>query len=183
MQKIVRTPNLIITPSDENDLWEKDWNVTLRKGEKNQIGTVSFAGEKEYGTIPIQLHIQPEYQNKGYGTDVLRAMVDWAFSFGNIYEVTAETTHTNDRCVHALNKARFVLREGDRFREFYSIKKQKTSWTGLYLFIGITIGMILTLVFDDPKVGMGIGILVSLFIGGSLDIGEKKNREKVTGKK
>ena len=115
--------------------------------------------------------------------DVLRAMVDWAFSFGNIYEVTAETTHTNDRCVHALNKARFVLREGDRFREFYSIKKQKTSWTGLYLFIGITIGMILTLVFDDPKVGMGIGILVSLFIGGSLDIGEKKNREKVTGKK
>ena len=51
------------------------------------------------------------------------------------------------------------------------------------MFIGITIGMILTLVFDDPKVGMGIGILVSLFIGGSLDIGEKKNREKVTGKK
>ena len=65
MQKIVKTPNLIITPSDENDLWEKDWNVTLRKGEKNQIGTGSFAGEKEYENIKIQLHIQPEYQNKG----------------------------------------------------------------------------------------------------------------------
>lgn len=183
MQKIIKSPNLIITPSDEEDLFEKEWIVCLRNGDKQQIGTASFAGEKSYGTIPLEVHIYPEYQDKGYGTDVFRSMVDWAFRFGNIYEITADTATSNDRCVKALDKARFVRREGDRFHEHYSIKKDKSSWTSIYLFIGIMIGIILSLVFEDPKFGMGVGLVVSLSIGIWMDAGEKKNREKALGRK
>ena len=109
-------------------------------------------------------------------------MVDWAFRFQNIYEVSAETDRENDKCVKALKKAGFVYREGEGRMEKYSITKPKTAWTGLYLFIGIALGLVLGIVFSHVITGLIAGVVIGVSFGASLDLAAKKEREKVTGK-
>lgn len=178
----VKSPKITITPSDEQDLWEKDWNITLTKEPDQKIGTVSFRGDKALGTVPIHVELEQAYQNKGYGTECFGMMVAWLFHYGNIYEVKAETDRENDKCVKALKKNGFVMRNNEGRMETYSIMKPKTAWTGLYLFIGIFLGLILGIVISHVLVGMIIGVLIGVSIGLSMDMTANKAREKVTGK-
>lgn len=180
MQKsgyVLKSRKIWIEPSDETKLWDADWLIFLRDDGKPQIGTVTFAGERAFGAVPIHIELQEKYRNKGYGTEALKMMVEWAFLHKGVYEVKAVTEHENDKCVCALEKAGFVFREGDRHIEHYSIVKPKSSWMGLYALLGIFVGMMLAFVLTSPWVGMGIGMMVSLGIGASMDAKELKKRE------
>lgn len=175
---------LSIVPSDEGALWNADWIIYLKQeGETTQIGKVSFAGEKEYGEIPFYIELKEEYRNQGYGTQAIRMMTGWAFKHGPVYEITAVTEHSNDKAVRALKKAGFVYREGDRRVETYSMVKPKTNWLGLYVIIGICVGLVLGVVISNSYIGLGIGLVVSVILGGSMDVASRKEREKITGKK
>ena len=180
---ILKSSKIVIEPSDGQDLWNADWVISLAKGEKNRIGRASFAGEKELGTVPLQVELLEEYRNQGYGTQAIRMMVDWAFRYPNVYEVKTEADHENDKAVKALGKAGFVYRGENRHMEQYSITKNKSAWTGLYVMIGIFLGILLGIVLSSPKLGLGIGLVVSIATGMVLDNGEKRRREQVTGKK
>lgn len=177
---------LIISPSNPEDLWESRWDIYLNAKEfkeKPLIGWISFAGEKEAGTIPMEIMIlDPDNRNKGYGTEAIRIMSDWAFLHKNIFEITAVSEHENSGYIMALQKAGYVLREATRETEYYSITKQGTSWTGLYLAIGIVVGLVLAFILNNGWVGLGIGVFFCLVIGSSMDIKEKKFRESVTGR-
>ena len=51
-QKIeVKSPKITIAPSIENELWNAPWNITLTADPEIRIGTASFVGEKEMGTL------------------------------------------------------------------------------------------------------------------------------------
>lgn len=63
----LKSEKLTITPSNEEDLWESDWVIALRQGEKEQIGTASFAGEKLLGAVPLQVELAQNYRNRGWG--------------------------------------------------------------------------------------------------------------------
>ena len=180
-EHVVKSPRITITASDDSDLWNKDWIISLTKDEK-KIGTFSFAGDKELGTVPIHIELDEEYRNQKIGREAIIMMVDWAFRFQNIYEVSAETDRENDKCVKALKKAGFVYREGEGRMEKYSITKPKTAWTGLYLFIGIALGLVLGIVFSHVITGLIAGVVIGVSFGASLDLAAKKEREKVTGK-
>lgn len=182
-RNLLRSSNITIQPSDEDNLWEADWIISFTKGEKQRIGRASFAGEKALGAVPLSVELSEEYRNQGFGTEAIRMLVDWAFHFRNVYEVKAQTEHENDKAVKALEKAGFVLRDSDRHNESYSITKNKSSWTGLYLMIGLFLGVMLGVVLSSPKLGMCIGLVASLIIGAALDGKEKHERERVTGKK
>ena len=176
----VESPKLKITATDDSNLWDKDWNITLRKEDK-VIGTISFAGEKALGTIPIQIKINEAYQGQGYGREALTMMVDWAFRFKNIYEITAVTDRENDKAVKALKKAGFVYREAEGRMETYSITKAKTAWTGLYLFLGVVVGLIFGIVFSHVIISIIVGVLIGVSIGLSMDMASNKERAQVTG--
>lgn len=176
---ILKSKDLVIVPSDDNNLWNGDWIVGLKSGE--QIGKASFAGKKEYGAIPINVELDEQYRNTGYGTRVFRMMVNFAFKINGIYEVTARTDRENDKCVKALEKARFIHRGTDNGVELYSKIKDKTAWTGIYLLIGIIVGMILGIVIGNLPVGMGIGVVACTLIGINMDLRENKIREQVRG--
>ncbi len=180
---LLKSPEITIVPSNEDDLWNSDWIISLRGGDKEQIGTASFAGEKALGTVPLRVELKEGYRNQGYGTEVFRLMVSWAFERKSVYEVTAVTVHENDKCVKALSKAGFIFRSSDGPVETYSVIKQKTSWTGLYVMIGIVIGCLLGVVSGNLWVGFGIGMLACLSIGASMDMGAARYRANVTGKR
>lgn len=173
----------MIEPKNQQDLWNCQWTIFLSQGEWKEIGFASFEGEKALGTVPLDVILKEEYRNQGYGTAAIKMLVDWAFHFHNVYEVTAKAEHENDKAVKALGKAGFILRDVENHTESYSITKNKTSWTGLYVLIGVFIGIILGIVLANPKLGMGIGLVVSISIGIMLDNNAKKEREKVTGRK
>lgn len=181
-QKIeVKSPKITIAPSIENELWNAPWNITLTADPEIRIGTASFVGEKEMGTVPLSVELSKEYREE-YETEVLSMMVKWAFHFRNIYEVKTEADHEDDYGLKALKNSGFVFRTNEGRREFYSIVKPKTAWTGAYLFIGIFLGFIIGLVFSHLVVGMIIGVVIGVSIGLSMDMTANKERERVTGK-
>lgn len=173
---------ITITPSNVEDLWESNWIIAFRKGEKEQIGTASFSGEKLLGTVPLQVELAPKYRNRGLGTEVIKMMVNWAFLHRNVYEVISWVEHENDKGVNAVQKAGFVFRGNEGNVETYSIVKQKTVWTGVYLVVGIVVGMILGIVLNNVWLGFALGMVSSLCMGVIMDSNARKSRESVTGK-
>lgn len=178
----LKSDTITITPSNAEDLWESDWIIALRKGEKEQIGTASFAGEKYLGAVPLKVELAQKYRNQGLGTEVIKMMVNWVFLYRNIYEVISQVEHENDKGVNALQKAGFVFRGNEGSVETYSIIKEKTVWTGVYVIVGIIVGMILGVVLNNVWLGFAIGLIVCLCIGVIMDSNALKYRESVTGK-
>ena len=174
--------SLRIVPTDEGKLWDSDWVILLKK-ENKEIGTASFAGEKILGTVPVTVHLQPEYRNRGYGTQVLKMLVEWVFHFKNVYEVKAVIDRDNDKALHALSKAGFVYRSYDGREETHTVLKPKTTWMGLYLMIGIVFGMVFGILIGNLFLGFGIGMIICLSIGAGMDLKERKYRESVTGQR
>ncbi|MBO4678411.1 MAG: GNAT family N-acetyltransferase [Lachnospiraceae bacterium] len=182
-KNLLKGNKVFIKPSNDENLWEEPWDIYINDDEKAKIGQVSFAGEKASGTIPISIAIpDPHHRNRGFGTEALRLMTEWAFYHRNIFEIQTETLHENSAYIMALQKAGFVFRGGTREVEQYSIIKQKSSWTGLYLFIGIIAGLIMGFVLNNTWAGLGIGIFVAVILGSSMDFKEKKYRESIIGK-
>ncbi len=178
----LKNDTVMITPSNMEDLWESDWIIAFRKGEKEQLGTATFAGEKRLGTVPLYVELLPEYRNRGLGTEIIRMLVNWAFLHRNIFEVVSSAEHENDKGVNALQKAGFVYRGSDGAVENYSIIKEKTAWTGVYAIVGILNGMLLGVVLNNLWLGFILGVVVSLCIGEIMDNKALKYRESVTGK-
>ena len=154
----LKSDTITITPSNAEDLWESDWIIAFRKGEKEQIGTASFAGEKLLGAVPLKVELAQEYRNRGLGTEVIKMMVNWVFLYRNIYEVTSQVEHENDRGVNALRKAGFVFRGKEGQMETYSIIKEKTVWTGVYVVVGVVVGMVLGVVLNNVWLGFGLPV-------------------------
>lgn len=178
----LKSDNVTITPSNMENLWESDWIIAFRKGEKEQLGTASFAGEKSLGAVPLSVELMPRYRNRGLGTEIIRMMVNWAFLHKNIFEVVSKVEHENDKGVNALQKAGFVFRGSEGKVETYSIIKGKTAWTGVYLVVGIFVGLILGIVINSVWLGFVIGLVASLSVGAIMDNNALKYRESVTGK-
>lgn len=182
----IKTKEIIIEPKDSENIWEGEWTITVIPGKHEEpcvIGTASFAGEKLHGTVPLKVEIMKEYRNQHYGTRVFKLMVDFAFGFKNIYEVSAVTSVDNDGCRHALERAGFVHRNTEHHMETLSVTKPKSSWLGLYLYIGIICGLILGVVFANVWVGLIIGIILGLAVGAKLDSDATHERRAVTGEK
>lgn len=181
----IKTKDMVIEPIDEQDIWEGDWNIIIFNeiNEPIQIGRASFAGVKEYGTVPIKVELKEEYRNKKYGTMAFKLLVSFAFGFKNIYEVKAVTDYDNDKCRYALEKAGFVHRSKEGQTETLSVIKPKTTWLGLYLYIGVVCGLVIGIVVANSWVGLALGIVIGLFMGGIMDTAAKKEREKVVGHK
>lgn len=178
----MKANRFIIEASDETDPWNTPWNI-YTKFDHELIGTASFEGEKALGTVPIHVELKENYRNKGYGTEIYRMMVSFAFSHNNVYEVKGVCDSENDKCIYAMEKAGFVYRTKEDHVETYSIIKRKTTWLGLYLVIGFNVGLVLAIVFNSPWVGLAIGMFTCISLGTVMDQKEQKRREAITGKK
>lgn len=181
---LIKSNELRIEPTDETKLYDADWTITYkRKGESVQIGRVSFAGTKENGTIPIEIELIEEYRHRGLGTKALKMMTEWAFFHRHVYEIKAVVPTENDRYIRALERSGFVYRGVENGIETYSIEKQRTGWTGLYLAIGIMVGYVIGFLFNNMRVGLVSGVLLGAAIGGKMDIDSNKERERITNKR
>lgn len=86
------------------------WFFILRNGaERIAIGNGGFKGKPVEGTVEIGYSLFEEHQRKGYGTEIVRGLVDWAFAHPEIKRVIAETLPELTPSIRVLEKNGFKL--------------------------------------------------------------------------
>jgi [ribosomal protein S5]-alanine N-acetyltransferase len=75
----------------ERHLWYTYWLIVI-PADKAGAGFIGFKGyPDDDGRTEIGYGIHPAYQNKGYMTEAIRTLVDWAFSHPFCRGITATT--------------------------------------------------------------------------------------------
>jgi len=91
----LRTSLQKVIENKEDYLWYTNWVIVLKK-ENRIIGGLCFKGSPdEKGKVEIGYGMQDEYRCKGYATEAVKELINWAFSFNNVTEVIAETEKNN----------------------------------------------------------------------------------------
>ena len=102
-----------------NSVWYAPWKMLLRENGV-MIGDLCFKGPARDGAVEIGYGIQPAYEGRGYTTEAVQAMVQWAFCQSKVLYVEAETEPQNKASQRILEKCGFVPhgtgKEGPRFR-------------------------------------------------------------------
>lgn len=85
------------------------------------IGGGGFKGPPQEGTAEIGYSVLPQFQGRGYATEIVGALVRWALGQPGVARVAAETEWANPASVRVLSKAGFVRAgpatepDGERF--------------------------------------------------------------------
>ena len=170
----VVTDHLLLQPNNEEDCLNSEWTVSLREEQDKKIGTFELVRSKVPGEASISVELEPDYRNQGYGSEIFYDMSIFLLSTGRMKELYASCKNENRICKRALEKAKFVYRENKDGLDHYSIKKDKSAWTGFYVCIGFLAGLILGIVLSNLWLGMGIGLLAGFLIGRILDAKENQ---------
>jgi [ribosomal protein S5]-alanine N-acetyltransferase len=73
----------------EDHPWQTYWLIVLKTGNAG-IGLVGFKGKPDAaGEVEIGYGIDPAYQGKGYMTEAVGALVNWAFAHPECKAITA----------------------------------------------------------------------------------------------
>jgi len=90
----------------EKDPVSRVWDgIIIHKEDQVAIGGIGFHGEPdEAGVVEIGYNIIPEYQSRGYATEMTRRFIDWAFHLQGIRMITAECLDENLGSIRVLEK-------------------------------------------------------------------------------
>lgn len=100
--------------------WFAIWIIELNDVEQTKVGDLSFKGLKEDGSVEIGYGFNEAYWNKGYATEAVKAIVNWALKQPGVKIVEAEAESNNIASIRVLEKNNFVStgligEEGPRF--------------------------------------------------------------------
>ncbi|MCR4643814.1 MAG: GNAT family N-acetyltransferase [Oscillospiraceae bacterium] len=87
--------------------WYAIWMIELKAG--THIGELCFKGLSADGIAEIGYGISEAYQNNGYATEAVKAVLDWAFAHPEVAAVEAETDPENAASKRVLEKCGFAL--------------------------------------------------------------------------
>lgn len=73
--------------------WYAAWFIETPDG--NRLGELCFKGLSANGTAEIGYGILPDFQNRGYATEAVKAVTNWALSQPGVNCITAETDADN----------------------------------------------------------------------------------------
>jgi ribosomal-protein-alanine N-acetyltransferase len=91
--------------------WYTYWLVVISE-EEFGAGLVGFKGyPNPDGEVEIGYGIDPSYQSRGYTTEVVRALIVWAFEHPICQAVLADTQKSNLASQRVLEKAGFHLHD------------------------------------------------------------------------
>ena len=104
VKEAMRTSLKKVIENKEDYLWYTNWVIVLKK-ENRIIGGLCFKGiPDEKGKVEIGYGMQDEYRCKGYMTEAVKELINWAFSFNHVTEVIAETEKDNLPSYRVLEK-------------------------------------------------------------------------------
>ncbi len=168
------TKHYLISPKDENKLWDEEWSINIRDGEEVSIGSFHFEEAGYHGSVKICVDLDPPFAKEENIAEIFYSMARFIFRFRDLREITTVCRHEDDHRVRGLEKAGYVLREFRDGNDYYSMTKQKTSWTGIYVIIGMVAGFFIGITISNLWVGTIAGVLIGTIIGYLMDKREQK---------
>lgn len=91
--------------------WGAVWNINLKTG--TSVGGICFKGTPDArGTVGIGYGIDEAYRRKGYASEAVGGIVNWALAQDNVRYITAQTEPGNTISQKVLLKNGF-LRDGN----------------------------------------------------------------------
>jgi RimJ/RimL family protein N-acetyltransferase len=103
------------------------WYAVARDagGGKSLIGGAGFHGSPASGVVEIGYSVLPAERGRGYAGEMVRALVAWAFSHGDVEEVIAHTSDENATSTRVLLGCGFtrIEPESDADSVEYRIKR------------------------------------------------------------
>lgn len=88
----------------ENYYWYTNWQIVL-KSQNIAIGSACFMGEPSCdGIVEVGYGINESFRNKGYMTEAIGFICQWAFNQENVQTVVAETDYDNYSSQRVLEK-------------------------------------------------------------------------------
>jgi RimJ/RimL family protein N-acetyltransferase len=95
VKKAMRTSLKMVLENKKDYLWFTSWEITL-KIENRIIGGLCFKGcPDEKGRVEIAYGMQDEYRCKGYMTEAVKELINWAFTQEKVLSIIAETEKDN----------------------------------------------------------------------------------------
>jgi RimJ/RimL family protein N-acetyltransferase len=71
------------------------------------VGSGGFKGRPREGTAEIGYAVLPRFQGSGYATELVEALLSWAFAQPGVVRIVAQTEWANPASVRVLRKAGF----------------------------------------------------------------------------
>ncbi len=94
-----------------NQLWHTHWQIVERQ-ELRLIDGLCFKGPPgDAGVVEVGYGLSPENQGRGYVTEALQAIIDWAFQQPGVKAIVAETDRSNVASHHVLQRLGFAADE------------------------------------------------------------------------
>jgi len=95
VKEVMRTSLKMVLENKKDYLWFTNWEIVLKK-ENRIIGGLCFKGRPdEQGRVEIGYGMQDEYRCKGYTTEAVKELINWAFIQEKVLSVIAETEKDN----------------------------------------------------------------------------------------
>jgi [ribosomal protein S5]-alanine N-acetyltransferase len=107
--------------------WQTYWLI-IPKAEPAGAGVIGFiAPPDKYGKVVIGYGIDPAYQNRGYMTEAVKALVAWAFQNPACKTIVAEVMKNNIPSIRVLEKvgARRVKTDNSMYC-YHIVRREKT---------------------------------------------------------
>lgn len=86
--------------------WYAMWMIELKDG--THIGELSFKGIDSNGIVEVGYGISAEYEGKGYATEAVSAIAQWAAAQPGVSRVEAESESENAASQRVLKKCGFT---------------------------------------------------------------------------
>jgi RimJ/RimL family protein N-acetyltransferase len=92
-----------------NQLWYTSWQIVQRH-EQHIIGGLCFKGPPDKrGVVELGYGLSPEHQGRGYMTEALRTVIEWAFQQPAVQAIAAETDRKNLASHRLLRRLAFTV--------------------------------------------------------------------------
>lgn len=172
-------------------LWYTCWTIALPDG--TAVGDLCFKGPPDaHKTVEIGYGVMSAYENRGYATEAVALVCEWAFGTGLVNYVSAQTDPSNTASRRVLEKNGFVpadesgcvngspvsVPEREEGCILWEKSRPDTSCLAVYLCLGMSCGLALGLCFDHMALGTCLGIAVGMASGAWMDHMDRESRKK-----
>ena len=156
--------------------WYTNWQIILKE-ENRSIGSLCFMGEPDAdGNTELGYGIDEPYRGKGYASEAVKAVSEWAFAKGAYY-VSAQTQADNDASKRVLEKCGFKPAGVGEEGLLFELERPASANIAIFMCLGLSVGLCFGLCFDNMALGMCFGVAIGTALGAALDAQDRKKRE------
>jgi len=123
VKEAMKTSLKMVLENKKDYLWFTSWEIVLKK-ENRIIGGLCFKGcPDEKGRVEIAYGMQDKYRCKGYATEAVKELINWAFIQEKVLSVIAETERDNLPSHRVLEKVEMEKYEENEKMFWWRISK------------------------------------------------------------